>query len=332
MESINFYLLHLSLLREYLDLEFRDVGSTLPFDYNLERVIDDFIVLAVFIGNDFLPHLPDLHIHDNGLERLFEVYMKVLPSLGNSFTYTLSFQLTVVLVIGGYLNEAGVIDTKRLQVILDEMVEWDKEVFERESEDTNWFKGKQSKHIKQLQRAKRRNSLVLTLSQREIFDKVQRFVLNQRDVGASGKATRLELLNDFPARDREFITNLAADLHLELAWDEYDEDDRNIVTFRLPGTPEEPQAGLEEENEGEGDEGEWVSDEEDQEARTAVDRVLDKYRKAKVLEHASEDFDDRYEQALKEKIDEWKRSYYMVRLNHAGRRVSLTFYLGQDGD
>ena len=84
MESINFYLLQLSLLREYLDLEFRDVGRLLPFDYNLERIIDDFIVLAVFIGNDFLPHLPDLHIHENGLEQLFEVYMKVLPSLGKS--------------------------------------------------------------------------------------------------------------------------------------------------------------------------------------------------------------------------------------------------------
>ena len=221
------------------------------------------------------------------------------------------------MVIGGYLNEAGVIDTRRLQVILNEMVDWDTEVFEREYEDMNWFKGKQSKNIKQLQRAKRRNSLVLTLSQREIFDKVQRFVLNQRDVGASGKATRLELLNDFPARDREFITNLAADLHLELAWDEYDENDRNIVTFRPPGTPEEPQADLDEE-EGNGDEDEWVSDEEDPEARIAVDRVLDKYRKAKVLEHASEDFDERYEQALKEKMDEWKRSYYMVRLSHTG--------------
>jgi 5'-3' exoribonuclease 1 len=34
------------------------------------------------VGNDFLPHLPDLHIHENGLERLFDVYKKVLPDLG----------------------------------------------------------------------------------------------------------------------------------------------------------------------------------------------------------------------------------------------------------
>lgn len=82
LDSINFYLLHLTLMREYLDLEFRDIEPMLPFSYSLERVIDDFILLAVFVGNDFLPNLPDLHIHENGLEKLFDVYKKSLPSLG----------------------------------------------------------------------------------------------------------------------------------------------------------------------------------------------------------------------------------------------------------
>ncbi|KIM78723.1 hypothetical protein PILCRDRAFT_75230, partial [Piloderma croceum F 1598] len=72
---INFYLLHLSLIPECLDLEFRDIEPTLPFDCNLEHVIDDFILPAVFVGNDFLLH-PGLHIHENGLERLFDVYKK----------------------------------------------------------------------------------------------------------------------------------------------------------------------------------------------------------------------------------------------------------------
>ncbi|KAH9972179.1 XRN 5'-3' exonuclease N-terminus-domain-containing protein [Lactifluus volemus] len=265
--SINFYLLHLSMMRD---------GRLLPFDYNLERVIDDFIVLAVFIGNDFLPHLPDLHIHENGLEQLFEVYMKVLPSLG------------------GYLNESGVIDTKRLQVILDEMVEWDKEVFEKDYGDMSWFKGKQSKHLKATELARKRNSLVLTSSQSEIFEKVQKFVLQQRDVAANGKQRRLDLQNNFPARDRDFITTLAEDLNLELAWDEYDEHDQNLVTFRPRGC--------------------LKSDEEDEEARDAVDRVLDKYMKAKVVELSGANFDERYEQAVKDKMDEWKRSYYMGKL------------------
>lgn len=91
LDQINFYLLHLSLMREYLDLEFNSIRSVLPFDYSAERVIDDFILLAVFVGNDFLPNLPDLHIHENGLERLFEVYKKVLPSLGAFIVISLSY-------------------------------------------------------------------------------------------------------------------------------------------------------------------------------------------------------------------------------------------------
>jgi len=70
LESVNFYLLHLSLMREYLDHEFHEIQPMLPFDYDLERVIDDFILLAVFVGNDFLPNLPDLRIHENGLEKV----------------------------------------------------------------------------------------------------------------------------------------------------------------------------------------------------------------------------------------------------------------------
>jgi 5'-3' exoribonuclease 1 len=216
--------------------------------------------------------------------------------------------LTVTL--GGYLNESGVINTKRLQVILDEMIEWEKEVFEKEYGDLNWFKGKQDKHLKELEREKKRNPLALTPPQRLIFEKVQQFVLGQRDAGAS-KTSRLELLNSFPARDREFINRLATDLHLELAWDDYNDDDENIVTFSLPRSQEEPESDAADGEEG--NEDDWVSEEEDEEARNAVDRVLDKYGKAKVVEHADKDFDERYEQALKEKMDEWKRTYYTVR-------------------
>lgn len=57
----------------------------------------------------------------------------------------------------GYLNEGGVINTKRLQVILDEMAEWEKEIFEKEYADLNWYKGKQAKHVKEMDTARKRN-------------------------------------------------------------------------------------------------------------------------------------------------------------------------------
>ena len=50
----------------------------LPFDYNLERVINHCILLAAFDGDNFLPNLPDWHIHESDLEWLFDVYKKIL--------------------------------------------------------------------------------------------------------------------------------------------------------------------------------------------------------------------------------------------------------------
>ncbi|KAG6889401.1 hypothetical protein C0992_005394 [Termitomyces sp. T32_za158] len=305
LESMNFYLLHLSLMREYLDLEFRDIEPILPFDYNLERVIDDFILLAVFVGNDFLPNLPDLHIHENGLEKLFDVYKKVLPAMD------------------GYINESGAINTKRLQLVLDEMAQWEQEIFEREYADANWYKGKQAKHVKEIELAQKRAKFVLTVAQREIFDQVKDFVLGNRKIASSEqtRSARLAMPNDFPARERKFIEKLAEDLHLNVRWDEYNEQDVNLVTLRFPDEFEEPEStetnGTAAPNgNSQGEEGDWEDDEdEDEESRAAVDRVLKKYEKAHVVQDdEGGGFDARHDRSVKEKMAEWKRGYYRGKL------------------
>lgn len=57
------------------------------------------------------------------------------------------------------MNENGVINTKRLQVILDEMAEWERDVFEKEYADINWYKGKQAKHVKEMELGRKRSKL-----------------------------------------------------------------------------------------------------------------------------------------------------------------------------
>lgn len=68
-EQTQFHLLHLNLFREYLDLEFECLKMVEGFSYDFERVLDDFILLGFFIGNDFLPHLPGIHINEGSLTK-----------------------------------------------------------------------------------------------------------------------------------------------------------------------------------------------------------------------------------------------------------------------
>jgi 5'-3' exoribonuclease 1 len=150
-----------------------------------------------------------------------------------------------------------------------------------------------------------------------IFNQVKAFVLENRSIPSSElRDVELSMPNTFSAGERAFLTNVAGDLHLTLSWDEYDEEDQNLVVLRLPGALESP---LDDQDSG--------SDSQDEvEATAAVDRVLRKYDKAKMLtENAEDNFDSREELRLKQKMDDWKRAYYSVwGLSHALGVLSQT--------
>ena len=221
---------------------------------------------------------------------------------------------------------------------MDEMTIWEREIFEKEYADVNWFKGKQSKHVQEMDLARKRvklgttlrtftsltviqSPLVLTPPQRAIFDQVQRFVLQNRGKPSQHRTAALTMPNTFPARDRKFIGTLADELHLSISWDEYDEDDQNLLTWRLPQVLSEPlpTSDVEQVNGNASSEDEWKDvDEEDDESRVAVDRVLKKFDKAPVMDDSEGGgFDARYEQSIDNKMAEWKRGYYKVRCHIA---------------
>lgn len=59
---------------------------TLPFGFDFERVVDDFVMLCFFVGNDFLPHLPSMEIREGALDAILVIYKHLLPSLGDYLT------------------------------------------------------------------------------------------------------------------------------------------------------------------------------------------------------------------------------------------------------
>lgn len=116
-----FYLLHLSLLREYMALEFLDLENEVSFEYDFERILDDFILIMYVIGNDFLPNLPDLHINKGAFPLMIGAFKQSMKQLD------------------GYLNEGGKINFKRLGAWLDYLSEFELENFEKQNVDVDWF-------------------------------------------------------------------------------------------------------------------------------------------------------------------------------------------------
>lgn len=84
----DFETVEISMLREMLRLQFKPLSKHPEFadTFDLERIVDDFVFLCFFVGNDFLPHLPHMDIADGALNMMLHVYRDMLPKFGGYMT------------------------------------------------------------------------------------------------------------------------------------------------------------------------------------------------------------------------------------------------------
>ncbi|WRT69101.1 uncharacterized protein IL334_006085 [Kwoniella shivajii] len=110
-----FIFLDVSCLREYLAVELNLPG--VPFSFDLELAIDDWIFMIFFVGNDFLPHLPSLEIREGAIDVLLKIWRAELPRMG------------------GYLTNHGKVNLDRAQIILEGLAKNEDEIFQKRKED-----------------------------------------------------------------------------------------------------------------------------------------------------------------------------------------------------
>ncbi|KAH9825972.1 5'-3' exoribonuclease 2 [Teratosphaeria destructans] len=109
-----FIWLHVSILREYLAVELSVPDQ--PFQFNLERALDDWVFMCFFVGNDFLPHLPSLDIREDGIDTLIAIWRDNIPTMG------------------GYVTKDGHVDLARAQLILEGLAQQESAIFQRRRE------------------------------------------------------------------------------------------------------------------------------------------------------------------------------------------------------
>ncbi|KAJ2725713.1 exonuclease II Exo2 [Coemansia sp. Benny D115] len=141
----SFYLLHISILRDYLDHEFgglkEQLGCSSQYKtmekgivagpqsnsagdedaYDLERIIDDYVLMSMLVGNDFLPTLPKLSINGGALNFMFATYIRIRPTFG------------------GYLHDNGVLNLERFEVFMRELARVEVDSFKLEVADHQWY-------------------------------------------------------------------------------------------------------------------------------------------------------------------------------------------------
>jgi 5'-3' exonuclease len=93
------------------------VHFSAPEGFDLERVIDDFVMLCYFCGNDFLPQLPSLSIFDGALDDIYGIYKEAMG------------------VTAGYLTHQGEINMPRLGMVLANIAEREDDHFRRQADD-----------------------------------------------------------------------------------------------------------------------------------------------------------------------------------------------------
>jgi len=275
LEHQNFFLMHLSVVREYLEHEFQDLlqPGVLGFPYDLERIIDDFILLAFFVGNDFLPNLPNLHINEGALALQFETYKKILPRAG------------------GYLNEHGVINLGRLRLLLDELGQFEQQDFEKENEDGNWLKSKQPGALAAMEKAKKKGKLVISTHQMGLFKQIKKWLANALKTKNSAEPAVLDLPPTLAAKDRKFVEEVAHDLNLQYERILSDDGELHQRLSMLPTI--------------DGDESEA-----DEEGQRAVQRVFRQYERAQVIDVSPEEAQEEMKRKYDQKFYDWKNGYY----------------------
>jgi len=129
-------IISIDMIREYFRLTFSPIleaPQVPPHLKDFERLLDDMLLCFCFVGNDFLPHLPQMKIAAYAIGRCLAVYVAVLPAIGE------------------FLVEAGNINLRALDIFVRTLSNVLSAVDEPAIECIKWYERVERGYLKDME-------------------------------------------------------------------------------------------------------------------------------------------------------------------------------------
>lgn len=118
-------------------MEFVDCQKKMTFEFDMDHISDDWVVLMTLLGNDYVPGLPNFNVDHNVLTMIYDAYKTVLTT--SNGVYRLFFNEDIAKIVSvlkivhikffaghlGYINEYGLLNVRRFARLIHNLKEHD---------------------------------------------------------------------------------------------------------------------------------------------------------------------------------------------------------------